>query len=330
MEFKERLKQYRLDNNLTQDDLAKQLFVSRQAISKYETGRSYPNLETMQVLAKLLNVSLDELISKEEVAKETIVAKQKNRKNKVIFSIIFCFFLIFSIVTSITCSIALQNKQRLEEKSTHWEYDLVGMVGTYTTISPTIEQVKNEELFGYCFLREQNQMLGRSLNVSELYVQFSNSKYLIEMEIMHSSFYKTFSIYEVYYKEKENEYFFEKTYDFSTTEGKNISFTYERDDFLWQFDFRFKAVDKVLDTRIYEFNLNSECIREGGLSSKEYTILSDCLYVVIEEKFQDQNGKTYFNREVIYNSLIDKTYLYSLKNLNSLGYGKDKLIIYKY
>ncbi|MDE7213709.1 MAG: helix-turn-helix domain-containing protein, partial [Anaeroplasmataceae bacterium] len=279
MEFKERLKQYRLDKNLTQDDLARQLFVSRQAISKYETGRSYPNLETMQVIAKLLNVSLDELISKEEVAKETIITKQKNRKNRIIFSIIFVFFLISSIATIITCSIALQNKKRLEEKGTAWEYDLVGMVGTNTTISPTIEQVKNNELFGYCFLKEQEQMIGRSFNVSELYAQFSNSKNLIEMEIMHTSTFKAFSIYEVYYKEQENQYIFKKAYDFSIAEGKSISFTFERDGLFWQFDFHFKAVDKLLDAHIYEFNMNSECIKEEVLSSKEYTILSDCLYV---------------------------------------------------
>lgn len=330
MEFKDRLKQYRQDNNLTQDDLAKQLFVSRQAISKYETGRNYPNLETMQVLAKLLNVSLDELISKEEVAKETIITKQKNRKNRIIFSIIFVLLLISSITTIITISIALQNKKRIEEKGTQWEYDLVGMVGTNTTIPPTIEQVKNEELFGYCFFKEQNQMLGRSFNVSELYAQFSNSKYFIEMDIMHTSSFKAFSIYEVYYKEKEDMYIFKKAYEFSTTEGKNISFTFERDGIFWQFDFHFKAVDKLLSAHIYEFNMNSECIKEGAIDSKEYTISSDCLYVVIEEQFQDENGKTYYNREIINNSLIDRAYLYSLKNLNSLGYGVEKLILYKY
>lgn len=53
MEFKDRLKKYRADNNLTQEDLANKLCVSRQAVSKYETGLNYPNLDVMRAISKL-------------------------------------------------------------------------------------------------------------------------------------------------------------------------------------------------------------------------------------------------------------------------------------
>ena len=52
MDFSEKLKKYRIDNNLTQDELAKILHVSRQAISKYETGRAYPSIDILQNIIK--------------------------------------------------------------------------------------------------------------------------------------------------------------------------------------------------------------------------------------------------------------------------------------
>ncbi len=59
MNFNEKLKKYRENNNLTQEELANKLHISRQAISKYETGRAYPSIEVLQDIAKLLSVSVD-------------------------------------------------------------------------------------------------------------------------------------------------------------------------------------------------------------------------------------------------------------------------------
>lgn len=69
MEFKDRLKQHRQDNNLTQDELADKSYVSRQAISKYETGRGYPSIDILTELAKLMGISVDELLTREELVK---------------------------------------------------------------------------------------------------------------------------------------------------------------------------------------------------------------------------------------------------------------------
>lgn len=78
MEFSERLQKLRTQRNLTQEQLANQLFVSRTAISKWETGRGTPNLDSLQAIAKLFGVSLDELLSTEEVV---VMAKNENKRN---------------------------------------------------------------------------------------------------------------------------------------------------------------------------------------------------------------------------------------------------------
>ena len=52
----------RKQNNLTQDDLANQLFVTRQALSKWEQGQSIPSIDTFITLSKIFNVSFEELL----------------------------------------------------------------------------------------------------------------------------------------------------------------------------------------------------------------------------------------------------------------------------
>lgn len=65
MSFPDNLRTVRKERNISQEDLAESLNVSRQAVSKWEQGIGYPEMEKMIMLAKELNVSLDYLISGE-------------------------------------------------------------------------------------------------------------------------------------------------------------------------------------------------------------------------------------------------------------------------
>lgn len=67
MEFSEKLQQLRKKNNLTQEQLAAQLFVSRTAISKWESGKGYPSIESLKSISKYFLISIDELLSGEEL-----------------------------------------------------------------------------------------------------------------------------------------------------------------------------------------------------------------------------------------------------------------------
>ena len=67
MEFHEKLQQLRKQHNFTQEQLAERLFVSRTAVSKWESGRGYPNLESLKYLSKLFGISIDELLSNDEL-----------------------------------------------------------------------------------------------------------------------------------------------------------------------------------------------------------------------------------------------------------------------
>ena len=67
MEFNEKLQELRKRKGLTQEDLAEAIFVSRTAISKWESGRGYPNIESLKALAKFFDITIDELLSGDEL-----------------------------------------------------------------------------------------------------------------------------------------------------------------------------------------------------------------------------------------------------------------------
>jgi transcriptional regulator with XRE-family HTH domain len=79
MEFNEKLQELRKNKGLTQEELAEILFVSRTAISKWESGRGYPNIESLKAIAKLFSITVDELLSGEELLN---IAEQDNKQRE--------------------------------------------------------------------------------------------------------------------------------------------------------------------------------------------------------------------------------------------------------
>ena len=67
MEFNEKLLELRKQKALTQEELAEALYVSRTAISKWESGRGYPNIDSLKAISKFFDVTIDELLSGEQV-----------------------------------------------------------------------------------------------------------------------------------------------------------------------------------------------------------------------------------------------------------------------
>ena len=67
MDFSEKLTQLRKSKNMTQEELAAMLFVSRAAVSKWESGRGLPNIDSLKAIAALFSVTVDELLSGEEL-----------------------------------------------------------------------------------------------------------------------------------------------------------------------------------------------------------------------------------------------------------------------
>ena len=78
MEFNEKLQELRKKKGLTQEELAEILFVSRTAVSKWESGRGMPGIESLKAISKFFAVTLDDLLSSEEL----LVIAEDDHKQK--------------------------------------------------------------------------------------------------------------------------------------------------------------------------------------------------------------------------------------------------------
>ena len=82
MEFHEKIQELRKGKGLTQEELAQALYVSRTAVSKWESGRGYPNIDSLKALSEFYSVSIDELLSSEEVL---TIAEEENLEKQMRF-----------------------------------------------------------------------------------------------------------------------------------------------------------------------------------------------------------------------------------------------------
>ena len=78
MEFHEKLQELRKKRGLTQEELAEALYVSRTAISKWESGRGYPSIDSLKEISNFFSVSIDDLLSTETVLS---IAEKENKSN---------------------------------------------------------------------------------------------------------------------------------------------------------------------------------------------------------------------------------------------------------
>lgn len=79
MTFGEKLKKLRTDNHLTQDELAEKIFVTRTAISKWETDKGYPSIDSLKQLSDVFHIPIDDLISDADVENKQLLDEAKSR-----------------------------------------------------------------------------------------------------------------------------------------------------------------------------------------------------------------------------------------------------------
>ena len=97
LELGSQIKNHRTNMNLSQEELAEKIYVTRQTISNWETNKSYPDIHSLLLLSSLFNVSLDQLIKgdvkimKEEINKEEV---QYFNRDGAIFSTLLLLFIV--------------------------------------------------------------------------------------------------------------------------------------------------------------------------------------------------------------------------------------------
>ena len=100
MEFHEKLQELRKGRGLTQEELAEALYVSRTAISKWESGRGYPSIDSLKEISSYFSVTIDELLSSDKLLS---IAEKENKANlqnmcDILFGMIdICSFMLIAL-----------------------------------------------------------------------------------------------------------------------------------------------------------------------------------------------------------------------------------------
>lgn len=100
MTFGQKLKTLRTGRNMTQDDLARELFVTRTAVSKWENDRGYPGIDSLKEISRFFGVSIDELISDEDAAKVRAETERRARATRYIAYAQFALAVLFVFLTA--------------------------------------------------------------------------------------------------------------------------------------------------------------------------------------------------------------------------------------
>ena len=97
MDIGNKIKKYREQRNLSQDDLALKVFVSRQTISNWETNKSYPDIKSLSMLTNIFGVSLDEFVKGDIDMMRREIKKEKVKE----FHLLSFIFLVEMLVLAI-------------------------------------------------------------------------------------------------------------------------------------------------------------------------------------------------------------------------------------
>lgn len=104
MVFSERLKKEREKRSWSQTELAEKIYVSRQSVSKWETGKNYPSIEVIIDLSDLFEITIDELLRSDEALTEKVIQDSKqlaHPKWKTFFDSLFLLG-IFLLIAKLT------------------------------------------------------------------------------------------------------------------------------------------------------------------------------------------------------------------------------------
>ena len=80
MKFSEKIKEIRKMQNLTQEQFAEKIFISRNAVAKWESDRGYPDIQNLITISEVCEISLDDLIKNDKKLKTKIILDSASKK----------------------------------------------------------------------------------------------------------------------------------------------------------------------------------------------------------------------------------------------------------
>ena len=323
--FQSKLYELRKQKNYTQEDLAKQLHVSRQAISKWENGVSYPSMDILSNLAKVFNVSIDELFNQNDVRNITFKHNKKLinfKKMTIIISILILIILTVSVIGLVTATKAYQmNEDKVEEVVKDFQ---VGMVVITSDKTGEVNvDVNNLRESGYPYHLnnvENNVILEDSFGFFKIH-NYNNK--LVKATIYLDRTKINFAMIASIYQKPDNSLYIKYSHWVSINNITKFSLKTEENNNSKETNFELEVImiNSLVEVKVSAFDINHSKIDEVSFNETmdNYNLPKNTLYLVVENKFKDSLNEFYYTRDIITSGEVDTGLSYVLKYTNDKG-----------
>lgn len=343
--FKDKLKDLRKNHNMTQDELASKLSISRQSISKWENGLSYPTRLMLNKICEVFNVSFDELLNSEEVVQISLdnnTNVKKVRRNVVLSTILI---LIVSIGLMIAVWIFNDRINQIESLNTDLVLsdvllgfivlDNTGINSYDRTDESTLINLIHSDLYPYLYTSvEDNQLVTHANKI------FDNSYVIVDDDVENNAtiYIKRdngvhiYSVHKIFLSlSDERMYLSESTSIMGSSLGSfTVTFEDSKNEIINKnnlYNVTLKSIDNIDKIELYTYNESYEYIEHIQIYKDDVISMhSEALYFVIRETHTTPNDESYLNKIVVNYDEIDYSYYYQVKTFVENNFASQGLI----
>lgn len=302
MKFSEKIMKIRKENGLSQEEFGNKINISRQAVSKWESDQSQPEIEKVKEISKVFGISIEYLLNDELENDNAKIEYKANKKKflkillKVIITIII-IYLIYSVYKFIILFKVYNNILKISDNEIY----------TGTITSKYSDKVTND-----ISRAEKNIFCGKDLYICKSYMEFSDTQgnNLINREIVYINKEKELA-FNLKYDTKKQKYIYNKKDINQMIENNEITRLSRKDIYLQEFLESNIFLDTPIFIQILKVSINPTIFVTNGYM--KYFYKDGFKIVEFNDKGDVYDGiyKTYtFNNEIEASAVFDLNVVY--------------------
>ncbi len=346
--FKDKLKDLRKQNNLTQDELSTKLGISRQSISKWENGLSYPTQFMLNRICEVFNVTFEDLLNSDEVL--LISLDNNSSVKKVKRNILLTSSLVLIVLVGLIIAVWVFN-DRINKIETPLDdveetdvllgfivLDQVGMDLYDETDEDSLNNLLKSGLYPLSYtdvsqrdhVSYSNKLFGYKISIIDDSVEENATIY-----IKKNSGYHLYSVYKILYDVVDKKTYLVQTTGIlgSSLGSFTLKFEHPKNSVIQNdvtYNITFKSTDTIEKIELYTYNESNDYISHQEVFTGEtVNIDPETLYFVIRETNKTVDDQMYLTKTVVNYSDIHGQYYFQAKMYEDNDFASVETIIIK-
>jgi transcriptional regulator with XRE-family HTH domain len=329
--FKERIRELRIKNNYTQDDLAKKLNISRQSISKWENGLSYPTRASLNLICEVFNIQIQDIMDQDEVM---LISIENNthvksiKKRSLVTSLLVTTTIGLLIIVGFLFNTRLNRLENEEENQITNPLlgviilDQVGLELYDSNDDTSLLSLLESKEYPYVYFHPDGGNSRWDNNkLFSVFTSSSNVSHEVDATVyIKYNLNQSIHVCHIYFDLAQEKMILipRSTYTgFSTLEVKVDTIENARNDIVPQdisFNLKLSFIDYINSVEVYQYNESYNLISSEFIDSEDVISLnSETLYFIIRETFEDINGDLYIKKTVVHPNDFTNFFFYEFK-----------------